>query len=132
MRKALPTWIWPTSYKPSPNGFQRLGRVLHWTLSIVAGVIAALGVLQLLMGSQHLLFAIASEIMGRPWSPLGLADIRPEYETYGLSDKQIIHFMRQEGYWEFTAALIIALKFQCLSFAVFIFGRTSRYVFSGE
>ena len=106
--------------------------MLHWAFSILAGAVAAVGAFQLLTGSQHLIFAIASDMMGSPWSPLGLANIPPESKTYGLSDKEIVEYMIMEGRWEFNAAFFISLKIQALAFLTYIVGRTSRYVLSGE
>lgn len=37
--RQLPAWLWPQSINASPNGPQRLGRVLHWLLLGVTALI---------------------------------------------------------------------------------------------
>ena len=41
----LPAWLWPRNVSATPNGLQRLGRVLHWGLSGLAIFLKGLGIL---------------------------------------------------------------------------------------
>ena len=41
----LPAWLWPRNVSATPNGLQRLGRVLHWSLSGLALFLKGLGIL---------------------------------------------------------------------------------------
>ena len=41
----LPAWLWPRNVSSTPNGLQRLGRVLHWGLSGLALFLKVSGVL---------------------------------------------------------------------------------------
>ncbi|MCA6333796.1 MAG: hypothetical protein IM664_04195 [Phenylobacterium sp.] len=61
-----PVWLWPRHVSSTPNGLQRLGRVLHWGLSGLAFVLAGFAV----MIAAGALFAVVKsdfwELVGSP------------------------------------------------------------------
>lgn len=64
-RSLPPAWIWPRDLATTPNGLQRLGRVLHWGLSSLA-VILAFSACVLAAGPLLQFMKIA------PWELVGL------------------------------------------------------------
>ena len=61
-----PVWLWPRNVSSTPNGLQRLGRVLHWSLSGLALFLKGLGIL-VVAGALFAVVRSASwEITGLP------------------------------------------------------------------
>jgi hypothetical protein len=76
----LPAWLWPRTVSATPNGIQRLGRVLHWGLSGIALILKGFGVLV----AAGALFAVVKsaswELVGFP-VPKDLRRVEMTLET---------------------------------------------------
>lgn len=76
----LPAWLWPRNVSATPNGLQRLGRVLHWGLSGLALFLKGLGIL---VAAGALLAVVRSaswELVGFP-VPKDLRRVEMTLET---------------------------------------------------
>jgi hypothetical protein len=86
-----PVWLWPRNISSTPNGPQRLGRVLHWALSGLALVLAGFAVM-IAAGALFPVVRSASwELVGFPvpkdlrWVEMRLET--PFYSTPGFETK---------------------------------------------
>lgn len=59
-----PVWLWPRHVSSTPNGLQRLGRVLHWGLSGLAFVLAGFAVM---IAAGALFAVVKSAFLGTSW-----------------------------------------------------------------
>jgi hypothetical protein len=146
----LPVWLWPRKVSTTPNGLQRLGRVLHWlflgvaALTLLASPLALMTARMLPASPEYPLrqaetseagsaaavaAAEAAAADARPGDPLAKAAEEAEFALRHAREREA---QAASPGPDRIGSLLGFLGVLGLASATAMFGRTLRYLFAGE